>query len=169
MTAAIVSTLIGGLLALAGAFVGPFLQRKHDKWLARLTDHQTLRQKAEELFAELDAVTHISGKASLRTVERLQDGTLEAISLPDLGRVRALATVYFPKLLPHLDQFQTEINGLWKELIPDLGAASKALDADKIKGLGVVMVLQHQQISTRLVQAVRLEMIEITPKFESDN
>lgn len=166
MTAAIVSTLIGGLLALAGAFIGPFLQRKHDRWLARRADDQTLRQKAEELFSELDALADKSGKASIRVVERLKNEALDTIPLPDLGHVRALAIIYFPKLLPHLDQFQTDIDELWKKLIPDLGKASEALDAGKIQGLGMVMVIQHQQISTKLVQAVRREMVEVTPKFE---
>jgi hypothetical protein len=166
MTTAIVSTLIGGLLALAGAFIGPFLQRKHDRWLAHRADDQMLRHKAEELFSELDTLTDKSGKASIRVVERLKNAELDTIPLPDLGHVRALAIIYFPKLLPHLDQFQNDIDELWKKLIPDLGTASEALDAGKIQGLGVVTVIQHQQISTKLVQAVRREMVEVTPKFE---
>lgn len=166
MITAIVSTLIGGLLALAGAFIGPFFQRKHDRWLAFRADDQMRRQKAEELFSELDALTGKSGKASIRAVERLKNAELDPIPVPDLGHVRALAIIYFPELLPHLDQFQTDIDELWKKLIPDLGAASEALDAEKIQGLGVMMVIQHHEISTKLVKSVRREMVKVTPKFE---
>ena len=163
---AIISTLVGGLLALAGAFVGPFLQRKHDRWLAQRTDHQTLRQKAEELFVGLDALSHQSGRASVRTFERLKDGGLEAIPLPDLGCVRALATVYFPQLMPHLDQFQTEIKTLYEKIVPDLRKAGEALDANKIKGLGIIMVIEHQQIISKPVREIHGEMLKIAPKFE---
>ena len=166
MTTAIISTLIGGLLALAGAFVGPFLQRKHDRWMARRADHQILREKAEELFSELDTFVTQSGRASIRIIERLVDENLETIVLPDIGKVRALSTVYFPRLLIHLDQFQADIRAVFKKIAPELGDAGKALDAKKIKGWGAMMAIEHQEIAIKLVDAVRREMIEISPKFE---
>ena len=169
MIETVVSTLIGGSLALAGAFVGPFLQRKHDRWMAGRADHQTLRQKAEELFSELDALTQQSRRASVRTLERLKDEALEAVSIPDLGRVRALTTVYFPRLLPYLDQFQSDLDSLYQKIIPDLGAAGEALDAAKIKGLGVLLVIEYQQIAGKLASEVRREMAKITPKFEENS
>jgi hypothetical protein len=154
------------MLALAGAFVGPFLQRKHDRWLARRADQQILRQKAEELFAELDTLALHSGQASVRTFERLQNKELDAIALPDLGRVRAIATIYFPKLLPHFDRFQDEQKSFTEKIIPDLGRAGEASDYAKIKGITAMLMLNHQEIVTKLVQDIRREMVEMTPKYE---
>jgi hypothetical protein len=163
---AIFSTLIGGMLALFGAMVGPYFQRKHDRWLATKADHGILRTKAEELFSELSNLTAQSGRASVRTLERLRDDTLEAVPLPDLSRIRALSTVYFPQLLPHIDAFEGDIKALFDKLVPQIGKAGEAANAGEIKALGVVMVIEHQQIATKLVKAVQKEMIEITPKFE---
>jgi hypothetical protein len=165
---ALFQTLIGGFLALAGAFVAPYFQRKHERWIARRADHQTLRQKAEELFSEIDTLASLSGRASVRIVEQLMDDSLETIPLPDLGRIRALSTVYFPKLLPHLDRFQADIKKSNADLIPQIRQAGDALDADKIRGIGVIMVIEHRESASKLAQAVHHEMREISPKFEGD-
>lgn len=166
MIDAILSTLVGGMLALVGAFVGPFFQRKHERWLARREDHAVLRAKAEELFAELAVLTAQSGQASVRTVERLRNESLDSIPLPDLNRIRSLSTVYYPKLLPHVTAFEEDRKAMFEKLLPSLRVAGEEADPEAIKGLTVVMAIQYQQLASKLVRAFQEEMIEVAPKFE---
>lgn len=166
MSEVVLSTLIGGFLALLGAFAGPFLQRKHDRWLAMRADHQILREKAEELFNELDSLGDQSARASIRILERLKDDNLDALPVPDLGRIRAISTVYFPKLLPCLDSYQVDLKAIHNRIIPDIGKAGEASDARKINALGVMLVFEHQEASSKLIKDIRSEMVELAPKFQ---
>ena len=106
---ALFQTLLGGLLALGGVVIGPFLQRKHEKWLLARQDEQLLREKAQELFDAIDTLVSKSQASTLSALARLKDeSSAEAIPVPDLGNIRGLSTIYFPSLLDRIAKFEED-------------------------------------------------------------
>ena len=161
---AFLQTLLGGFLALAGSAIGPFLQRKHDRWVANREDSQLIRDKAQELFDELDRITSVSGQASTRVLERLKDENLEARQVPELGRVRAISALYFPGSLPLIQTFEDEAGKLMEEVVKL--AENTAANADRMKGLPVLMTLKHQKLASKFVRSMREHVNGVLPKLD---
>jgi len=164
----VIQVLAGGLVALAGTFVGPFFQRKHEKWRADRDDRAILRNKAEELFDELDQFVAKSQAASVAAVAKMQDDTIQAKHVPDLGRVRAIAAIYFPTALPLIDAFETENLELIKWVGTQTEAALKDGDAgiSVLKSLPMVLALKHQQRGSKFVSDLRKHLADNVPKME---
>ena len=96
--AIVLAAAIGVLGALGGSFVAPAFQRAHEKWRAEREDHQLLREKATELFDELDRIIRQSNQANISALASLSQDQPEIAPVPDLGRVRMLVSVYFSDL-----------------------------------------------------------------------
>ena len=164
----IIQVLVGGLIALAGAFVGPFFQRKHERWRADRDDRAILRAKAEELFDELDRFIAKSHEASLAAFAKMQDQNVETKAVPDLGRSRAIAAIYFPTSLPLIDKFESDNVELIKLVSAQLGSALKEGEAGlaSLKALPMAMAIRHQEMSSKFVLDLRKHLAENVPKLE---
>lgn len=167
---AILQTLIGGMLALGGALIGPFFQRKHERWRAEREDRHLLRDKAQELFDELDRVIKESQAASISAVSRLKDDSVALIPVPDLGRIRAIAAIYFPSSLGLIENLEIEHVELGKEIVEHVQNAVEAGEKGlgTLKGLPVVMAARYQEFAARFVATMRTHLIENVPKIELD-
>ena len=168
---AVLQTLLGGLLAIAGAIAGPHLQRRHDRWTARREDEQLIRNKAQELFEELDRLSHESAKASVRAMEKLKDDSLDSIPVPQLGQARAIAALYFPSSLKLIEDFEEKHGALAKKVFEEADKAIKAGDqgVDVLKALPIIMITQFQSLANDFVFEMRAHIIDQLPKMLSDS
>ena len=164
---AFLQTLIGGLLALGGASVAPFFQRKHERWRANREDRHLLRQKAQELFDELDRVIMGSKAASISAFARVKDDTVESKAVPDLGRIRAIAAIYFPSSLPLIEKFEKEHAATTANIVKSVDDAVAAGDKGlgTLKALPMIMTSQYQEFASRFVNEMRLHLAEQVPKI----
>ena len=164
----LLQTLLGGALALMGAFVGPFLQRKHDRWLATREDEQLIRNQAQELFDELDRIVRESGQAFNCAFAMLEDQSLEVVEVPHLNRARAISAIYFPACLPVIEDFEqkeTELLGKIAEMA--INASDVGGDAlNKLKGLPVFLANERHKLSSSFVDRMRLNITQRLPKLE---
>ena len=167
MIEGVIQIIVGGLIALAGACVGPFFQHKHEKWRADRDDRAILRAKAEELFDQLDQFVAKSQAASLAAMAKMQDHTVEAKQVPDLGRVRSIAAIYFPTALPLIGTFETENLDFMKWVVTQTEAALKddAAGLDVLKGLPMIMAQKHQQQGSKFVSDLRTHLADNVPKM----
>lgn len=168
---AILQTVVGGLLALGGVLIGPYFQRKHERWKAKREDQNILRAKAQELFDELDSIIRQSQEASLAAVARMQDAAVKAKPVPDLGRVRAIAAIYFPTSLPLIENFETQHQQVTEFIV---GEAKKAVDAggqelETLKGLPMVMTVKYQQFASKFVREMREHLATNVPKIDLED
>jgi hypothetical protein len=168
---AILQTLVGGVLALAGAFVGPHFHRKHERWRASREDRHILREKAQELFDELDRMIKESQAASISAISRLEGGSDTHSAVPDLGRIRAIAAIYFPSSLGLIDSFEEEHRKLSSEIydiLKDaLNSGEKGLGI--LRGLPMVVTTNYQQFASRFVSEMRSHLVDNVPKMELEN
>ena len=167
---AILQTLIGGLLALGGAMIGPFFQRRHERWRAEREDRHLLRDKAQELFDELDRVIKESQAASLSAALKLKGDNVESTAVPDLGRIRAIAIIYFPSSLALIENFEAELNALAQSVVREAEGAMESGEngLKMLKALPMVMATKHQQSTARFVAQMRDHFAKNVPKMELD-
>jgi hypothetical protein len=162
------STIAGGLLALGGAWIGPHFQRRHERWRAKREDQNVLRQKAQELFDELDRLVNESQQASLSAIARLQDKSAASKPVPDLGGVRAIAAIYFPSSLSLVDAFENENQQILKSIADQ---AKVAVD-DGEKGLGalqalpMIMAVKYLEFAGKFVRKMREHLKNNVPQIE---
>lgn len=168
MISGLLSTLLGGFLALAGVLLGPFFQRKHERWLAFRSDQALLREKAEQLFDELDRITDQSHAATMSSLKNAQDENREIIPVPDLGKIRAISTVYFPSILPLIDEYEEKrsssakiVLNYWKDAMKKGG-----ISPTEMKAMQVMVVTEHGTNASELVTAVRKHLCEIVPRLQ---
>ena len=162
---AIFQTLLGGILALAGAMLGPFFQRRHERWKARRDDEKVLRDKAEELFDELDRVSRQAGQASVRSLQMIKDKSLEALPVPDLGKIRAIVVMYFPDAMQIIERFENSHSEATKGIFDSL---RKSLESgrdnpDEITVLGVMLTTTFQSLASKYVQEMRAAIADSVP------
>ena len=164
----VISTLIGGFLALGGALIGPFFARRHEKWRARRDDEDKLRLKAEELFDELDRLNQHS-HASLMSVIKVYKGKAgDVLPVPDLGKVRAIVTVYFPSAQSIVDDFETErarISGLFIEYFQQQMKDGGLRDV-QISQMQTLMITNHQKIIAEISKALRAHVSAVVPRLK---
>jgi hypothetical protein len=165
---ALLQTLLGGIIALAGAAIGPWLQRNHERWRAQREDEHLVREKAQELFDELDRVVRDSAKASVRAMERITNKDLEAFPVPDLGKIRAISLTYFPDLMNAISSFEIKHAALAEKIIAEARAATDKGDAglDILKALPVLMVTSYQEVANDLVKAIRTDISQHIPTLK---
>lgn len=167
MIEGIVQVLIGGLLALAGAFIGPFFQRRHERWRAKREDEQTLRGMAAELFNELDRIVHESNQSNISAIKRLIDNNAEPFPLPDLGKIRMLVSVYFPTASEIVTRFEKESDALSDQLAKEIeNAVKQSSSAEKIKVLNGVLVTQRNKQAYSFVKEMRTHMANVIPRLQ---
>ena len=164
----VLQVLVGGLLALGGAFVGPFFQRRHERWIADREDRAVLRNKAEELFDELDSFVLKSQGASIAALARMQDSGVEAKPVPDLGRVRAIAAIYFPTSLTMIDAYEATnleaLRSIAEQTEEALKAGEKGLAT--LRGMPMKMAIEHQQAAASFVAELRKHLSENVPTLQ---
>jgi hypothetical protein len=166
MTEGIIATLIGGLLALAGAFIGPFLQRKHDRWLAQRADEGLLRDKAEQLFQELDRIQAQSRLSMSSILASVKNPLTEIVPMPDLGRVRAIISVYFPTASPivkALENLKDSKGKVFMDYVLEQ-AKNNDLTENRTNGLQLFLVSDHSANLANFVAKLRSHVSEIVPR-----
>ncbi len=166
---AIYQTLLGGALALAGSALGPFFQRRHERWKARREDEKFLREKAEELFDELDRVGNQAAQASVRSLQMISNASLEAIPVPDLGKIRAITTMYFPNSMITIENFEKSHSEETRKIVESLkrSVASGKNNPDEIKGLTVLMTTTYQSLASECIRKIRSEIAGTVPLLHS--
>lgn len=107
----LVTTVAASVAPLAGVWLGSRLQRG-DKAQDR-TDAQLRlkREKAEEIFTEIDRIFDLTTEAALaalnESIGESKDGLHD--TLANFGRFRALMALYFPELSKEMDEFDRSI------------------------------------------------------------
>jgi hypothetical protein len=164
---ALLQTLLGGLLALGGALVGPFLQRKHDRWLAQREDQHLLREKAQELFDEIDRMVSQSAASCTSALVRMKDEGAQIVPVPQLGRIRTICAIYFPAVLPHIAMFESDHREYLMKVREIMEEALKQGDegVETLKGLPILMTVQYQQLATKLASDMRDHLHQAVPKL----
>ena len=164
---ALFQTLLGGLLALGGVVIGPFLQRKHEKWLLARQDEQLLREKAQELFDAIDTLVSKSQASTLSALALLKDeSSAEAIPVPDLGNIRGLSTIYFPSLLDRIAKFEEDYGVVIKKVVDVAEDVMKGTsDASSLKAMPFLMTGQYQSLITDLARDLRSQLRVAVPKL----
>ena len=165
---AVLQTLIGGFLALGGALIGPFLQRRHDRWVAKRQDDQLLRDKAQELFDEIDAMVSASQASMLSALARMRDkAASETIPVPDLGRIRAISTVYFPVLFERISKFEADTGAFYKKVVEMAEGSLKTGEEglETLKSMPFVMTGQYQTLTAELATDLRAQLRGVVPKL----
>lgn len=168
MIDAVISTLIGGLLALAGALVGPFFQRRHERWQASRSDQEKLRLKAEELFDELDKLNQNCYASTMSVIKVAKGEPVEILPVPDLGKVRAIVAVYFPSAQSIVDEFEKErvrtsnvFLEYFKEKIPKGG-----VNDHEVRQMQAVMMTNHQKIISDISKDLRNHLSAVVPRLK---
>ena len=166
---AIYQTLLGGALALAGSSLGPFFQRRHERWKARREDEKFLREKAEELFDELDRVGQQAAQASVRSMQMISNKSLEAIPVPDLGKIRAIATMYFPTTTKILESFEKSHSDETRKIFDEIRESVDRgrADPDEIKALTVLITATYQSLASECIKKIRIEVAQTVPLLHS--
>jgi gas vesicle protein len=168
MTEGLIATFLGGLLALAGALIGPTLQRKHDRWLAKREDENLLREKAEQLFDELDKIQDQSRKSTMSVMASVTNVQQEIIPVPDLGKVRAIVSVYFFTASKIVSDFENHKDSSGKVFMDYTKEQfeKKAMSADQTKALQLIMVAEHSKNLTKFTSDLRAHVSTVVPRLK---
>ncbi|KWV92763.1 hypothetical protein [Erythrobacter sp. YT30] len=166
--ALVIVAIVGVLGTLGGAVIGPLFQRKHEQWKARRADEQLLRDKAQELFDELDRLTIGSHSSMISTMQRVGSEESEVQPVPDLGKIRAITTVYFPTCQGAVVRFENAVREQGIETTNQMRKMMNDgdLGANAIKAMTISLVTQHQAISRDLVVELRKELNAIVPRIK---
>jgi hypothetical protein len=166
--AIVLAAAIGVLGALGGALVGPYLHHKHERWKAAREDEHLLRAKAEELFDELDKFVWQASDASVAAMAKLQGQEGEMKKMPDLGRVRAIAVIYFPTALDLINSFEADTLNLFKVVAEESGKAVEkgGEGLSLLKGLPMITAVKYQELATKLVGDLRNHLAVNVPKLK---
>lgn len=162
----IAPVLVGGALALLGTFVGPFFQRKHEKWKAEREDAQLIRLKADQVFLELDCIRDQATSARIASVKRLVDENEPPVALPALGKVRLIVPIYFPTAQERLDAYDDESSRMGVDLKPQLELAFKDGDNKAIEKLSAEAIKAEYKRLISLVEEIKKEVLNNTPNIQ---
>jgi hypothetical protein len=129
-----------------------------------------LRDKAQELFDELDRVISLSQEASLAAVARIQDDTVVTKQVPDLGRVRAIAAIYFPSSMKLIEEFEAQNLKVADMVVTQAKEAVEGGKAglDTLKALPMIMAVKHQEHASSFARQMRDLIGTTVPKVELD-
>ncbi len=166
--AIILAAVVGVFGALGGALIGPHFQRKHERWVAKRSDEQLVREKAQELFDELDRLTGKSHEAVIAYMKTATQETPDSLPMPDLGRIRAISTIYFPECQAAISEFEEEAAKRGKasmELIAELNKEG-TLTADAIKVITIQTITDHQSSSGKLAKRLRQQLGTTIPRLK---
>jgi hypothetical protein len=106
-------SLIVGLLAPAGIWFGWFLQRRDKQEDRTHRRSEILREKAEQIYSEIEAVQERSSRAvftALRDVHGMKDEDAKPFDI-GMDRLKSLLMMYFPEAAPIIAEYDREIVG----------------------------------------------------------
>ncbi len=171
MSDSLIGVVLGSALVLLGTLVGPYFQRRHEKWRAVREDQALLRSKAQEIFNEIDFVVEKSREASIDALQRLMQlsnsngGSAKAVA--DLGKLRGLVAIYYPTGLDYIDAFEensaTLINNI-KSKINEAIQRGEQGAAELVK-LPTLMAVSHQRVVDVFADELRKHIIEQVKKI----
>ena len=164
--AIVLAAAIGVLGTLLGSFVGPFFQHKHEQWRAKREDQQLLREKAADVFDELDRIVSQSHSANIAALQNLNGEDVKTSPFPDLGRLRMLTTVYFPQTLDIVSKYENERQKLSIELGKKISEQIPKNEPNAIKAINVVMMSKFADAATKFVREMRLALASVAPKIQ---
>jgi hypothetical protein len=121
----VVIAIVAGASALGGAYLGPFMQHKERKKEADRADSAIMRDKAEEIFQEIDrflSETYASIQNarihSKNLIDHVQSDKQNNIQRPaNLGKLRALVATYYPSAILIIDDFDKKVQTTADEFV----------------------------------------------------
>lgn len=148
------------LLAPAGIWFGWFLQRRDKKQDREHRQRERLRDKAEEVFAELSAVQDSSKAVVLHALRDFHGGLSEQIDFAptvQLDRLRALLYMYFPgaeeTLYAHA-QAAYELSKRHSELIAEVQADQALNPEERLRRVKQSQLDTAQETNTLVMETV---------------
>lgn len=127
--------VLGGALTLVGQWVGPSLQRQTSKEEAARLHRQAMAEKAEQLFDEIERV-----RARARSEVLLGSAPTEGeadknyyYTTGELGRLRALIYIHFPKLRILVHSYDVEMGDLAAKIFNRDTASEPAEPMDQLR------------------------------------
>lgn len=163
--------LLGGVLALAGTLIGPIFQHRHERWKADRADRSILREKAEELFDELDLLVTASQAASITVIAMAKGDDVAAKPVPDLGKARSIAAIYFPSALDIIGDYEKQnlefMNWVVSQTEEAIKAGAQGLGT--LRGLPMIVTIENQKRAVMLVNDLRAHLSANVPKLELDD
>ena len=165
--AIVLAAAIGVAGALGGALIGPFFQQRHERWRADRDDRELLRAKAEELFAAIDDFIAGVSDSTRSAMGQLHKEKVEPQQLPDLGRVRSIALIYFPTSLDLIEAFEADTIEIARDIAEESIAALDAGPAgvDTLKRMPLIITHRYQWRSTKLIVDLRNHLSANVPKL----
>jgi hypothetical protein len=102
----VVNTLAAGGFGLAGTLIVPRGQREARLAEERRANAAAMRDKAEEIFDAIFELEDAAQKQMIAAMQMAVTGTEAEAPMVRNDKIRALAAVYFPNLLPIIDKFE---------------------------------------------------------------
>ncbi len=99
---------------------------------------------------------------------RFKGDPVEAVPVPDLGRLRAIAAIYFPTSLTLIRSFEERQENFGKFVMDEakkaLGDGAAGLEA--LKALPMIVTSQSQALAMEFVREMRAHLTMNVPKLE---
>lgn len=167
----VVIAIVAGASALGGAYLGPFMQRNERQKEIDRADSAIIRDKAEEVFQELDRFLNDSRAASSGAMQWFQSDTYDPpndLKRPaDLERLQALIATYFPNAIPILDVFDDEVQSLANEFSKQMKIemSKGGPSPDALKGYNAFFASSRATVDANMVKNLRQFMIGHVKKY----
>ena len=152
----VIQNIIVGLLAPGGVWLG-WMLRQRDKASSERRETQTLlRDKAEEIFREIEAARREGARLSQRALEYAYKPDVELEDLQvSLDRLTALVTLYFPAgstcFLPYRTAVAERIS-VFSTLQQNLQSDQEKALAERLKELKLARAACAQEITLLLIE-----------------
>jgi len=131
------------------------------KWQAKREDAALYREKASEVFEEVD---HILNQSHRALISSLSGWASEAEDKPEriaeLGKLRSLVATYFPDCLKLLDNFDAKSGEIFDRMGTAVTGAGKGKlpEADAIRAIRALAVGEHQRLVIKFAKELRIAM-----------
>ena len=99
MNHTLIAVILGGLLTLAGGWLGPWLLQKQ-------RDAAEWKKRRAEKYEELIAVMHEHQQCLRKAEDRVVFRSVEHEGTSPMGRVEAICAVYFPEFTDQLNELE---------------------------------------------------------------
>ncbi len=147
------------------------MQGKQKRDESRRLDNALMRDKAQEIFDEIDQIIDKSRTASTDAMQRIFPNpptNEKPISpVPDLGCLRGLVAIYYPICSPIIATFEANILQPFQNLKGELFDAMNDGEngAKNIKGIHAILVTTHNQLIERLAADLRAKIAGEVRKY----
>ena len=157
--------VVAAASALVGSYLGPFMQRKQSAADATRADAALMRDKAEQIFEEIDKFLVASRNASLSAFRLLGPAELRdqtpAVPMADIGKIRALIATYYPNGLPLIEEFDAEVKRASDVVLGQIKAEQKkdGPKPDAIRGYTAMLAADRGVTDASLAKKLRDHLV----------